>query len=81
MRKQLTKHLAARPGYTYTHIDATPTRKAIAMVMYLNMQSMQASITMMLKWDASFDIRGIIDRPGPRLISSPYNILITDIQC
>ena len=28
VRKQLTKHLSARLGYTYTHIDATPTRKA-----------------------------------------------------
>ena len=28
VRKQLTNHLSARLGYTYTHIDATPTRKA-----------------------------------------------------
>ena len=64
VRKQLTKHLSARLGYTYTHIDATPTRKANRDG-YVPKHAVNAGLDYNdAKWDAHLDIRGIIDRPG-----------------
>ena len=64
VRKQLTKHLAARLGYTYTHIDATPTRKANRDG-YIPKHAVNAGLDYNdAKWDAHLDIRGVIDRPG-----------------
>lgn len=64
VRKQLTKHLSARLGYTYTHIDATPTRKANRDG-YVPKHAVNAGLDYNdAKWDAHLDIRGIINRPG-----------------
>ena len=65
VRKQLTNHLSARLGYTYTHIDATPTRKANRDG-YVPKHAVNAGLDYNdAKWDAHLDIRGIINRPGP----------------
>ena len=64
VRKQLTNHLSARLGYTYTHIDATPTRKANRDG-YVPKHAVNAGLDYNdAKWDAHLDIRGIINRPG-----------------
>lgn len=64
VRKQLTNHLSARLGYTYTHIDATPTRKANRDG-YVPKHAVNAGLDYNdAKWDAHLDIRGVIDRPG-----------------
>ncbi|MDU3385235.1 MAG: TonB-dependent receptor, partial [Veillonella sp.] len=65
VRKQINNHLSARLGYTYTHIDATPTRKANRDG-YVPKHAVNAGLDYNnAKWDAHLDIRGVIDRPGP----------------
>ena len=81
VRKQLTKHLSARLGYTYTHIDETPTRKANRDG-YIPKHAVNAGLDYNdAKWDAHLDIRGVIDRPGPAANIFPRTTYwITDIS-
>lgn len=66
LRKQFTKELSGRFGYTYTHVDSTPQRAANvdgyvpkhAVVFGLDYDR--------TAWDLHLDVRGNIDRKGPQ---------------
>lgn len=81
LRKQLTNHLSARVGYTYTHIDATPTRRA-NVDGYVPKHAVNAGLDYNdAKWDAHLDIRGNIDRPGTGSNAFPKSTYwITDLS-
>lgn len=64
VRKQITNHLSARIGYTYTHVAGTPTR-GVNVDGYVPKHAIHAGLDYNdAKWDAHLDVRGNIDRPG-----------------
>lgn len=66
LRKQFTPELSAHFGYTYTHVDGTKQR-AINVDGYIPKHSVVVGVSYdKEKWDASLDVRGNIDRPGPK---------------
>lgn len=81
VRKQLTRHLSARLGYTYTHVADTPTRRA-NVDGYIPKHAINAGLDYNdAKWDAHLDIRGNIDRPGRADGAFPRSTYwITDIS-
>ena len=77
----MTNHLSARVGYTYTHIDATPTRRA-NVDGYVPKHAVNAGLDYNdAKWDAHLDIRGNIDSPGTGANAFPKSTYwITDLS-